>query len=1015
VAAPRRAVITGAGEPGSLELRSLTAPLILVAARARRRPGRWALPALGLALASAFACAVAAEATIAGDQGARSVLASLPALQRTVTVTWQGPVSPSIDHRARALLDGLGLHSQTRVALLGPVRLSGVVVRPAGIEPLARWVDVGPQSALGPCRSRACPMLLVGGALRRRGLSAPGITIRVAGDGTLRSAAPLGFTPASTPGPPLLVTNDVSGLGSLAALDGLYRTNSWLALPALSRLHSWQLAAFQRRLERAQATLLQSASQFSLSAPFDGLESAQAEASAAPQRLLPAGGGALAALSVFVILTAYGLRRDQRAELRRLRAAGARASQRMVFVLAEAGCLSGVGLLAGAALGVAVAAVLAAAAGLPAGAVLAHGPVTGTGAAALLAGWIAATTVIGLVLLLPGGAIADVLAIAATAALALALTRGADSGGPLPVLLAPLACVAGGVLIYLLAATALRAGERLSRRGPLAVRLALVSLARAPVAPALAVAFIAVSTGLGGFALGYRATLQRGTADEAANVVPLDALIAPTASFATPLELASLNRWRLIAGGPVLPVRRTDASFAGAGETVTVPALGIPAAGLALIHGWRASDGSAPLATLARRLQPTGPVRTPGPRLLAGARWLSLRMSAPGGGVEVTADLRNATGTITQASLGLAAARPRTARARLPAGSVELDAIELDEPTGLEATSGHQNGEDAAAATQFSIAVRVGPMLALDAAGRPLENLSFGGWRGVDAASGVSATPTSLRLAFADSGDPGIIRPLQPSDLDPLPVLVDPGTAAAASRSRRLALTVDGLPVTARIVGVLKRFPTLPAGSAGFVIADESALAGTLDASLPGQGRPDELWISTDHPRRLRAALSRGPLHSLSAGFLSSVERSLRSDPIARGVLATFAFGAAVSAGLALVGLLVALLGAMRDRRVELDLAVQGLGPRMLRRELALRILAASSLGIVGGLVLAAVLTRLVVAAVRAAGAVAVPDPPLVTVAPWGQLALLAIAGTAVFTAVSWLAAGAAIGRSSPR
>jgi hypothetical protein len=943
------------------------------------------------------------------------VLVALPALQRAVTVTWQGPVSPSIDRRARALLDGLGLHSQTRVALLGPVRLSGVVVRPAAIQPLAGWVDRRPGSVLGPCRSHDCPMLLVGGALRRRQLSAPGIAIRVAGNGTLRSAAPLGFTPAATPGPPLLVTDDVSGLGSVAALDGLYRTNSWLALPALSRLHSWQLAALLQRLERAQATLLQSASQFSLSGPFDGLESARSEASAAPQRLLPAGGGALAALSVFVILAAYGLRRDQRAELRRLSAAGGRASQRLVFVLAEAGCLSALGLLAGAALGLAVAAVLATAAGLPAGAVLAHGPLTGTGLAALLGGWIAATSLIGLVLLLPGGAIADALAIAATAALALALTRGADSGGPLPVLLAPLVSIAAGVLVYRLSATALRAGERLSRRGPLAVRLALVSLARAPVAPALAVAFIAISTGLGGFALGYRATLQRGTADEAANVVPLDALIAPTPSFATPLELASLKRWRSIAGGPVLPVRRTDASFAGAGETITVPALGIPAAGLALIHGWRASDGSAPLATLARRLQPPGAVRTPGPSLPAGARWVSLRVSAPGGGVEVTADLRNAAGSITQLSLGLASARPRTATARLPAGSVELEAIELDEPTGLEATSGHQNGENPAAETQSSIAVRLGPMRALDAAGRRLKNLSFDGWRGVDAASGASATRVSLRLAFADSGDPGIIRPRQPSDLGPLPVLVDPGTAAAASRSRRLALTVDGLPVTARIVGVLKRFPTLPAGSAGFVIADEPTLAGALDASLPGQGRPDELWISTDHPRRLRAALSHGRLHALSAGFRAGVERSLRSDPIARGVLATFAFGAAVSAGLALIGLLVALLGAMRDRRVELDLAVQGLGPRMLRRELALRILAASSLGILAGLVLAVVLTRLAVAAVRAAGAVAIPNPPLVTVAPWGRLALLAIVAAAVFTAVSWLAAGAAVHRSNPR
>ena len=42
-------------------MRALWAPLSLAAARARRRPGRWLLPALGVALAAAFAGAVAAE------------------------------------------------------------------------------------------------------------------------------------------------------------------------------------------------------------------------------------------------------------------------------------------------------------------------------------------------------------------------------------------------------------------------------------------------------------------------------------------------------------------------------------------------------------------------------------------------------------------------------------------------------------------------------------------------------------------------------------------------------------------------------------------------------------------------------------------------------------------------------------------------------------------------------------------------------------------------------------------
>jgi hypothetical protein len=67
-------------------------------------------------------------------------------------------------------------------------------------------------------------------------------------------------------------------------------------------------------------------------------------------------------------------------------------------------------------------------------------------------------------------------------------------------------------------------------------------------------------------------------------------------------------------------------------------------------------------------------------------------------------------------------------------------------------------------------------------------------------------------------------------------------------------------------------------------------------------------------------------------------------------------------------------------------------------------VLAAGTLGTVIGFVLAAVLTRLVLAAVRAAGTVAVPDPPLVAIAPWGALGLLALAAIAVFALVGGVA-----------
>ena len=89
-------------------------------------------------------------------------------------------------------------------------------------------------------------------------------------------------------------------------------------------------------------------------------------------------------------------------------------------------------------------------------------------------------------------------------------------------------------------------------------------------------------------------------------------------------------------------------------------------------------------------------------------------------------------------------------------------------------------------------------------------------------------------------------------------MLTDPQTAAAAGPDGRIALTVDGLPVVARVAGVLSRFPTL-AGQAGFVVADEATLAAALDAQLPGQGLPDELWISTAHPApAARRARQRG-------------------------------------------------------------------------------------------------------------------------------------------------------------
>jgi hypothetical protein len=257
---------------------------------------------------------------------------------------------------------------------------------------------------------------------------------------------------------------------------------------------------------------------------------------------------------------------------------------------------------------------------------------------------------------------------------------------------------------------------------------------------------------------------------------------------------------------------------------------------------------------------------------------------------------------------------------------------------------------------------------------------------------------------FDMSGTPGVLRPAQPTDTQPVPVLADPQTAASAGPGGRIALTVDGLPVTARVVGVLTRFPALPSDSAGFVIADEPTLAAALDAQLPGQGRPDELWIGTEHLAGLRAALGSGALTQLDSSFRVDIEHQLRDAPVARGVLGTLVAATALSVVLAVVGLLVALLGGVRDERVESDLTEQGVGPRGLRAELRVRLALASLLGAIVGVGIAVLLTRLAVASVRAAGTVADPRPPVVTVVPWAALAAWSAGTFAVLALAGWLA-----------
>src|SRR4029079_10102240 len=108
-----------------------------------------------------------------------------------------------------------------------------------------------------------------------------------------------------------------------------------------------------------------------------------------------------------------------------------------------------------------------------------------------------------------------------------------------------------------------------------------------------------------------------------------------------------------------------------------------------------------------------------------------------------------------------------------------------------------------------------------------------------------------------------------------------------------------GRPVNAHVVGVLRRFPTVPASAAGFCGADEATLAGALDAQMPGQGAADALWISSGNLAALSAALQAPPVSRLNRSFRADIEHGLRVAPIERGVLGTLLAAAALAIALA--------------------------------------------------------------------------------------------------------------------
>jgi hypothetical protein len=400
------------------------------------------------------------------------------------------------------------------------------------------------------------------------------------------------------------------------------------------------------------------------------------------------------------------------------------------------------------------------------------------------------------------------------------------------------------------------------------------------------------------------------------------------------------------------------------------------------VQGWRSDFAHESLASFGRKLTP----RSAGLQLLAlpPGRQFTLPVAATGDDIGVRAFFRSRLGDYVAVSLGSTRANHRVVlHGRIPFRHATLAALELDILNSGRLTA---NGGTGIQPSAKGALVFGAPRVNGTTVPRGFER-----WTGT---GGVGVGGSAAKVGYVLTPDrTGRYRPKQLTDNLALPVLATPKIAEVAGPRGIIPLDIEGESVAGRIVGVVKRFPSI-VGDA--VVADIEQAGTRLDTLSPGLGTTNELWLSSATPPHVP---------QVSVQSQSETLARLQADPLARGALLTLAGTAAVALLLALLGLVLSVVSDVRDDRGELfDLEAQGAAPATIRAHLRLRALLVAAFGIIGGLVLGAILSALVIALVSVTASAAEPEPPLQLSLDLPLLALAAL----VYVALAVLLVGAA-------
>jgi predicted lysophospholipase L1 biosynthesis ABC-type transport system permease subunit len=197
-------------------------------------------------------------------------------------------------------------------------------------------------------------------------------------------------------------------------------------------------------------------------------------------------------------------------------------------------------------------------------------------------------------------------------------------------------------------------------------------------------------------------------------------------------------------------------------------------------------------------------------------------------------------------------------------------------------------------------------------------------------------------------------------------------------------LHVENQVIVGQVVATTNAVPSVDGDA---VLADLPTWLTAANAAEPGTTTVSELWL--DAPPAAAARLARPPFSQLDVSSQRAQLETLRGDPLARGAIALLLVTALVALVLAATGVLLGVVGDLRDESGALfDLSAQGATPAQLRRHLLLRGGAVATLGIALGVAAGAIVCALVVAVVTVTAGAANAVPSLVLDFDWPVVAV---------------------------